>query len=527
MGLGGALYSGVSGIRAHQNMLDVIGNNLANINTYGYKSSRLLFADLLSQSMANGGSGNPMQVGKGVKIGNISSNFSQGTLETTNNAFDFAIQGEGFFVVSGGDKNFFSRVGSFATDENNYLIDSNTGYKVVDTNGNDITIPYNSTVSGKSTSKVYLTGNLDASEANSSSEVVMTTSALTSSSTAATSTTTLNSLDSNTTDYVAGDTILISGTKPDGSSVSSTYTFASGGTVQNLLDAINTAFSSSDTTNGATASIDSAGKIVIKSNKAGKDNLSVTLTDGGTNTGKTTWTNHDFSGATYTTSVDIYDSQGTKHTVTMRFVKVGDNKWNLAASMDSSNGTISTSTISNIAFNSDGTFSSSGTNQLSFKFNGISSTQSVIFNLGTSGKSDGLTQNGGDSTAAATSQDGYEYGTFDSISVDSDGTINALYTNGITQTIATLKIALFSNLNGLARQGDNLYAQTSASGEPIYVTANSGRAGAVSSGYLEGSNVDMATELTSLITAQRGFQLNTKVITTADEILAEIVNLKR
>ncbi|HHT9135706.1 MAG: flagellar hook protein FlgE [Candidatus Brocadiales bacterium] len=527
MGLGGALYSGVSGIRAHQNMLDVIGNNLANINTYGYKSSRLLFSDLLSQTMSNGSSGNPMQVGKGVKIGNISSNFSQGTLETTNNALDFAIQGEGFFVVSGGDKNYFTRVGSFDTDENNNLIDSNTGYKVVDTNGKTITIPYNSTVSGKATSKVSLTGNLDASAANATTEVVMTTSALTSSSTAATSATTLNSLDSNTTDYVAGDTILITGTKPNGTSVSATYTFAAGGTVQNLIDAINTAFSSTDTTNGATASIDSAGKLVVKSNTGGSDNLSVTLTDGGSNTGKTTWTNHNFRGATYTTSVDVYDSQGTKHTVTMRFVKVGDNKWDLTASMDSSNGTISTSKISGITFNSDGSFSASGSNQLQFKFNGISSTQSVAFNLGTSGKSDGLTQNGGDSTAAATSQDGYEYGTFDSVSVDSDGTIKALYTNGITQTVATLKIALFSNLNGLSKQGDNLYAQTSASGEPIFVTANSGRAGAVSSGYLEGSNVDMATELTSLITAQRGFQLNTKVITTADEILSDIVNLKR
>jgi flagellar hook protein FlgE len=527
MGLGGALYSGVSGIRAHQNMLDVIGNNLANINTYGYKSSRLLFSDLLSQTMSNGNNGNPMQVGKGVKIGNISSNFSQGTLETTNNAFDFAIQGEGFFVVSGGDKDFFTRVGSFDTDSDNYLIDSNTGYKVVDTNGNDIAIPYNSTVSGKATSKVSLTGNLDASAANSTSEVVMTTSALTASSVAATASTTLNSLDSNTTDYIAGDTILITGTKPDGTSVSATYTYAASDTVQKVLDAINTAFSSTDTINGATASIDSTGKLIVKSNKSGKDNLSVTLTDGGSNTGKTTWTNHDFTGATYTTSVDVYDSQGTRHTVTMRFTKQGDNKWETNASMDSSNGTISTSKISGITFNSDGTFSTSGSTTLAFKFNGISSTQSVILDLGTSGKSDGLTQNGGDSTAAATGQDGYEYGTFDSISVDSDGVIEALYTNGITQTVATLKIALFSNLSGLSKQGDNLYAQTSASGEPIYVTAGSGRAGSVSSGYLEGSNVDMATELTSLITAQRGFQLNTKVITTADEILADIVNLKR
>lgn len=528
MGLGGALYSGVSGIRAHQNMLDVIGNNLANINTYGYKSSRLLFSDLLSQTMSTGNNGNPMQVGKGVKVGSASSNFSQGTLEATNNALDFAIQGDGFFVVSGGGKDFFSRVGAFDIDADNYLIDSNTGYKVIDTNGNTITVPYNATVSGKATSKVSITGNLDASAASTTAEVVMTTTALTSSSTAAATTTTLNSLDTNTTDYVSGDTILIAGTRPDGTSASTTFTYTTDGTtVGDLITKINTAFNSTDTTNGATASIDSAGKIVVKSNTGGKDNLSVTLTDGGSNTGKTTWTNHDFSGATYTTAVDIYDTQGTRHTVTMRFIKVGNNKWDLTTSMGSKDGTISTNKISGITFNGDGSFSTSGSDQLAFKFNGISTTQSVIFSLGTSGKNNGLTQNGGDSTAAATSQDGYEYGSFDSISVDSDGIITALYTNGITQTVATFKIALFNNLSGLLKQGDNLYAQTSASGEPIYVTAGSGRAGSVSSGYLEGSNVDMATELTSLITAQRGFQLNTKVITTADEILSDTVNLKR
>ena len=133
----------------------------------------------------------------------------------------------------------------------------------------------------------------------------------------------------------------------------------------------------------------------------------------------------------------------------------------------------------------------------------------------------------GTATAAISNQDGYPYGTFDTVSVGSDGTLRALYTNGITQDITTLKIALFNNLNGLAKAGDNLFIQTTASGDATYTTGGSGRAGTVASGFLEGSNVDMATELTALITAQRGFQLSTKVITTADEILAEAVNIKR
>src|SRR3972149_7159556 len=144
-----------------------------------------------------------------------------------------------------------------------------------------------------------------------------------------------------------------------------------------------------------------------KSNTGGKDNLSITLTDGGSSTGKTTWTNHAFTGATYTTSVDVYDSLGVKHTVSLRFTKQGDNTWDMNASMDTSDGTISTSKISGITFNSDGTFSASGSTTLAFEFSGISGTQSVIFSLGTSSKSDGLTQYGGTSTAAATSQDGY------------------------------------------------------------------------------------------------------------------------
>jgi flagellar hook protein FlgE len=524
MGLGGALYSGVSGIRAHQNMLDIIGNNLANINTYGYKSSRLLFSDLLSQTIAVGSNGNPMQVGKGVKFSSITTDFQQGNLEGTNNPLDLAIQGDGFFVVNGGSKDYFTRVGTFSTDINNLLVDSNTGFKVLDVNSNEITIPYDSSVSGNATTKAYITGNLSADNLNSAAEVLMMSNALTSSSTAATTATTLNSLDSNSTDYVAGDTILITGTMSDGTAVSATYTYAASDTVATLIAAINTAFSGD-----ATASLDSSGKLILKADTSGNDKLALTLADNGSNTGKTTWTDHTFGGSTYSSSVNIFDSQGTQHTVSLRFTKQMDNEWDLTASMDSKDGTFASSdnTITGLTFNDDGTFSTSGDTTLQFNFNGISNTQSVIFDLGVSGKTNGLTQNGGKSTAAVTSSDGYKYGTFDTVSIDKNGIIKALYTNGKTKDIATLKLALFNNLNGLTKVGDNLYEQTSASGEAIYMNPNSGRAGSIASGYLEGSNVDMATELTSLITAQRGFQLNTKVITTADEILAEVVNLKR
>ncbi|MEK7360324.1 MAG: flagellar hook-basal body complex protein [Planctomycetota bacterium] len=533
MGLGGALNSGVSGIRLHQSMLDVIGNNLANVNTYGYKSSRLLFADLLSQTLSNGKGGNPMQVGKGVTTGSITSNFSQGTLETTNRPFDFALQGEGFFVLNGGSRDYFTRVGAFNVDSSNMLVDSNTGYQVMDTSGKAIEIPYGSTVMGKGTARVGLSGNLDAEAFNTTSEVLLMESPLTVDGVqiANDGSDDLNDLDSNTTDYVSGDTILITGTKSDGTPISAEFVYGTDGTtVEELIGFLNSSDVFGGDAGDATASIDTAtGKLKLKSNTSGQDELTLALQDGGSNTGETAWTDHAFGGAVHTTSTDLFDAQGTRHTITFRFTKESDNQWDMTASMDSGDGDFGDTNdnkISNISFNNDGTYSTSGDAVLALRFSGQDET-SIVFTLGSSEQSNGLTQNGGTATAAISNQDGYPYGTFDTVSVGSDGTLRALYTNGITQDITTLKIALFNNLNGLAKAGDNLFIQTTASGDATYTTGGSGRAGTVASGFLEGSNVDMATELTALITAQRGFQLSTKVITTADEILAEAVNIKR
>lgn len=528
MSLGGALYSGVSGIRAHQSMLDIIGNNLANINTYGYKSSRLLFSDMLSQTLAIGANGAMMQVGKGVKFASISSDFKTGNMDPTGNVFDLGIEGEGFFVVNGGSQNFFTRVGAFGLDSNNYLYDPSTNYKVLDTKGDEIFIPKDSTVAGQSTSKVQLKGNLNKAESNESAEVLIMASSFTEGvGTAATTATELNDLDTNTTDYVDDEIITISGKTSDGGNVYDEFKYGAsndGTTVGDLINTINTLFFGD-----ATASLDSSGKIILKADTSGNDELELSFDDSGSNiSGKTTWTNHIFRGATFVNEAKIYDSQGTAHSVTLRFTKQMDNQWDLTASMDSADGTFASNdnTITGITFNDDGTFSTSGDTELQFNFNGISNTQSVIFDLGTSGKIDGIAQYDATTDIKAIN-DGYAFGEYTETSIDSDGTIKVRYTNGITKTIAKLQLALFNNLNGLNKVGDNLYVQTNASGDPIYVNANSGRAGKIRSGALEASNVDMATELTSLITAQRGFQLNTKVITTADEMLAEAVNLKR
>ncbi len=610
MGLGGALYAGVTGIRSHQSWLDVIGNNLSNINTYGYKSSRLLFSDLISQDKGSGGV-NPMQVGMGVKVGSISSLFTQGTLEATNNEFDFAIQGNGFFVLSGGDKNFFSRVGTFATDSSNILVDSTSGYKVLDSAGKTITIPYGSTVSGTETSSTTLTGTLNSASSSSSGEVLLSSSALTYSDEATTGnfntdmdyadgeeitieytdtkgggnstfaeitftygaandgttiadllayidneafgdgsafaslsdgkiiitsnaigTIGLNDLDTNTTDYSNGNKITIAYTDPDGTSGSIEFTYGTtndGTTIADLLAYINeNAFGDSTGTaedGSAFASLSSNGKIIVQSNTPGEDDLTLTISDGGTDTG--TWADYEFLASTYTTSTTIYDAQGTGHNVTLTFIKKDDGEWDMRASMPSDDGTITVDTISSIKFKDDGSLQSSGDTTLTFKFDGTTTSQSVKFKLGTFGKTDGIYQSGKGSSVTVSDQDGSESGSFSSFSVDTDGTLSALYSNGTSSEIAQLQIATFGNVQGLRRSGDNLYEQTDSSGEPLYTVGGTGSAGDIYNGYLEASNVDMTSELTSLIMAQRGFQLNSRVISTADEVLAEAVNLKR
>ncbi|MEK7296402.1 MAG: flagellar hook-basal body complex protein, partial [Planctomycetota bacterium] len=410
MGLGGALNSGVSGIRLHQSMLDVIGNNLANVNTYGYKSSRLLIADLLSQTLSNGKGGNPMQVGKGVTTGSITSNFSQGTLETTNRPFDFALQGEGFFVLNGGSRDYFTRVGAFNVDSSNMLVDSNTGYQVMDISGKAIEIPYGSTVMGKGTARVGLSGNLDAEAFNTTSEVLLMKSPLTVDGVqiANDGSDDLNDLDSNTTDYVSGNTILITGTKSDGTPVSAEFIYgtfgddtdsdgtadADGTTVKELIDFLNSSDVFGGDAGDATASIDTdTGKLKLKSNTSGQDELTLALQDGGSNAKKTVWTDHVFGGAVHTTSTDLFDAQGKRHTITFRFTKESDNLWDMTASMDSGDGdfeklnddgTYTTdNTITDISFNNDGTYSTSGDAVLTFRFSGQNET-SIVFTLGAS-----------------------------------------------------------------------------------------------------------------------------------------------
>lgn len=424
----GSLLTGVSGLRSNQQMLDVVGNNLANSNTPAYKSQRTRFADLFYQTLAPAtpatavvGGTNPIQQGFGVKVASIDSNFAQGVLEPTGRDLDAGIQGEGFFALSDGVRTFFTRSGSFTVDSEGTLVDPATGFNVLRFGnvGEADPVTQGFQVPGDNRIKVPL------------------------------------------------------GTGSPGT---------------------------------ATTQIDFRG------------NLSADAA----------------VGTKVPTAIQVFDSQGKGHVLSLTFEKKATNTWGLTGTIPAADGTLTDSVIGDITFDDDGApLSYNGNTTMTAQFTGIVDgsgnpvPQTITFNLGTLGEFGGLTQFGGTSTAAAVGQDGFAAGSLTTVNIGKDGIINGVFTNGKVIPLAQLSIALFSNPAGLTREGNNLFSITTQSGEALLGPAQAAGRGTVQQGTLEASNVDVAREFTQLIIAQRGFQVNARTITVSDQVLQELANIIR
>jgi flagellar hook protein FlgE len=342
---------------------------------------------------------------------------------------------------------------------------------------------------------------------------------------AASGTTRLNDLPTNLTDYVSGDLIEISGIDQDGSPVLASFVYGTDGTtVDDLISFIDGAFA------GASASFDpTTGQIAVTADATGPTNLSMAISDGNGATGKSDWASHAFivtsSGTgpdTFDTSIEVFDQSGSSHTITFTFERQDDQSWNISA--DSTDGTIS-GLITGLRFNQNGSIAALPTTlDFSVQF-ANQSPQTVTVDFGTPGLFDGLTQFGQGASVFADFQDGYGVGELSNISVNGDGDIQGFYTNGQIRTLGEIGIATFVNDNGLREIGENLWAETPNSGIRTVAKGSQGKSGEVVGGALEGSNVSVAEEFVRLIEAQRGFQANARVITTTDEVLAELVNL--
>jgi flagellar hook protein FlgE len=395
-----SLFSGISGLRTHQTLMDVVSNNISNVNTTGFKASATVFEDTLSQTLrnaglptANLGGLNPAQIGLGVQLAAITTDFRQGSAQSTGRSTDLMLQGDGFFIVNNGNQQAYTRAGAFNFDTNGRLVNAEgmrvQGWAgvngVVNTDGPlaDIIVPAGTMIPPTASSAVTVAGNISAGT---------------------------------TTPLTLGATVY------DGSGVA--------------------------------------------------HSLSIVLTPG--------------SGSFSVAVTDMTDPGSTATAGTLQF---------------QSNGTYDPASTSATLTTADGT--------------------AITVNM------NGTSMFGGPKSLAVTNVDGAAAGSLQQFQIDQDGTIIGVFSNQQKQSLGKIALANFTNPSGLKKIGSTAFVETSNSGLPQIGIAGSGGRGTLLGATLEMSNVDLAQEFTNMIIAQRGFQANSRVITTSDQMLQELVDIKR
>lgn len=434
-----SLNTGLAGLKNHQSMMDMIGNNIANVNTLAFKSGRMTFkegfADMLqgatSPTAGQGGS-NPMQLGLGSTIGAIDTSFTQGNFQSTGRNTDLAITGSAMFVTRTGNQQMYTRSGNFQVDGNGTLIAPPTGAVVqgrlaangiLGTSIGDIVLPFGQKTAAHATTAMKLSGNLDAS-----------------------------------------------------APIFDTSSYQGSATGFNATTGANPANSKS-------------------------------------------WSE---------SSLTVYDSLGNKYDVRVNMWKSGTSEWTWAVDPQSLvDAKVPADSISGggvLSFGPDGMLTAPSPGTINFAPPGA---KPVIINVDPGSGVNGLTDIASPNTAVLRDQDGYTSGLLQDFTIDRTGVISGSFSNGQTLTLAQISLADFNNPDGLIRAGDNMYKASANSGSPVVGFASEGSPSSITSGALELSNVDLASEFTQMIVAQRGFQANSKVITTSDEMLQEIMLLKR
>ena len=537
-----SLFSGVSGLKNHQIMMDVIGNNISNINTVGFKAGRATFSEMFAQTLrgatapteTNGGT-DPIQVGLGMNINTLDTLFSQGNIETTGQSTDLAIQGSGFFVVNENGQSLYTRMGTFQFDANGRLVHPGTGAilqgRMADSTGNippgtkleDLKISLDQKSPAKPTTHVTFSGNLDSSASIANIALNGNLDPTSTVGTQVDLTTTVKDSHDQSHDVV----LRCTNTGPntwDVSTISATGATVSGGTATATFDPI-------------TGKGTLTGSVPIT--------LTSTLTPPAPpmtiDLRAPNFTQHAGSSSVIGTfspiadavsvSVTVFDSLGNTHTVTLAFTKTPTaNQWTWSASVPTP-ATITAGGTGTVTFNPNGTLSSfnynGGATAMAIDPGTGASPLNVTLDAGTPGVFSGITQNQGASNITLREQDGYGVGTLGNVSIDQTGNIVGAFSNGTVMTLGRVMIADFNNPGGLMRYGENMYQVSGNSGSPAIVIPGESSQSTIVSGSLEQSNVDLADEFTKMIMAQRGFQANARVITTSDQFLQEVVDMKR
>lgn len=555
----------VNGLQAHENLPDIAGKNKADVNATASESDRINFSQLLSEKIEDGlnpianVNGAKSQQMSGVGIAGIVPNIPQGNIINTGNPLDLVIEGEGYFVLSDGQQDIYTRSGAFTVDVNSNLVDPVTGYTLqrIGSEGesdgfqrpgdSNVRIPYGAVMSAEGTSKVKVAGNLSVDAAilggPQTQRIASNTAYTTNGGTVATMATEISQLDQFDGGsgiegrLEAGESgkITISGYNPDGTALSKglTFTINPSTTLGDFINHLN-----GKVLNGTTASLVD-GKIQIADDSGGYSRTDIVLSYSGDGSLTTPGYFEILSVGgeeVKNAGISIYDSHGDKHVLTGAFVRTNrPNTWDMVLSSvtgDVSEITMANRRIENISFNArDGTFaglSGSDLPQFVITFaHDVANPQTIEMQLGTVGGLDGLTQFKGSSTAAAREQDGYEAGRLSSVSVNNEGVIIGVFSNGIKKNMAALRLALFENTSGLENIGSGYFVPSADSGDAVIAEAATAEAGIVHGGALEKSESDVTKEFANMIQNQNGFRANVRVIRVAHEILRELNNQMR
>ena len=530
-----ALSSALAGLQGQMRTLELLGSNVANINTIGYKSSRMTFLEALGQVID-------------VEY----TPFKQGDLEATGFQTDLAIRGESFFVVDTmDDDRYFTRAGAFFFDQDGGLVNS-SGYKVqgwmsningddeVQTLANleDVTLDSNMKAEALATQNLWLSGNLS-SGLNPIAQVWTAgfpfTTAISNGATAADASTEINDLDEIAAGalMVAGDEIVLTGSDPDGNIIETHFIYGAandGTTLGDLLAVIN------DATDGwgafASASLVD-GKVVLRDNDAGDSETSINMYAEPLNTGQLSIpyfeeTASGFTGRVSTSAV-IYDTLGESHNLVFEFVKTSNpGQWTWTVTPSGGEVIDPENTTGSIYFNDVGQVTSfiydNGFSRI--ELDPDSGGAEVLLQVHVSGGDQftGITQFNSTSTLAVREHDGRATGELTGYEIEEDGSIMGSFSNGVSLKLAQIAVAEFTNPSALAKISGSNFIETIKSGE-VHIGKADKFGSTVEQGYLELSNVDIAEQFSAIIEAQRAFQASSRVLSTLNQVIQESTKL--
>ena len=460
-----SLYSGVSGLQNHQTRMDVIGNNVSNVNTTGFKRGRVNFQDMISQQLSGAarpteelGGVNPKEVGLGMTIATIEQVFTQGNLQSTGVSTDVAIQGNGFFIMKNGEESFYTRNGAFGLDRDGTLVNPANGMRVQGWMARELNGEMVVSTAATPTDLVIPVGSKDPAKATTNVNFAC-------------------NLNKNTPEILEGA-------------------------------------SASDIAKGTWSTEQ---KIYDSFGNEHLLNVSFRRVVGNPNQWEAT-VNIDPDNAEFTqTRVGLGTTDGVQNTFIVNF----DNFGRLASVTDTSGNV--TNPEGEIVLQTSFTVPGANLDE-----NGNPYRQTMNISLGTIGDmKNTITQSASKSTTKAYSQDGYTLCYLDNFKIDSTGTITGVYSNGTNRVIGQLALATFANDRGLEKAGDNTYVESNNSGMASIGESGVAGKGSLLAGALEMSNVDLSEQMTDMIVTQRGFQSNAKTIQTADTLLETVLSLKR